>query len=118
VRLAAIGNKVDDPLDEEFLRSEIGGEIGGELAGVLDRSAHVRAGDRGAARDIHTLEAHNAASLDDLRRQVDAVPKDWARYQADAVRLHLRNARSWAGAELTEQVDPDFVPGALTGSAP
>lgn len=114
VRLAAIGNKVDDPLDEEFLRDE----IGDELAGVLDRSAHVRAGDRGAARDIHTLEAHNAAVLDDLRRQVDAVPKDWARYQADAVRFHLRNARSWAGVELAEQVDPDFVPGVLTGSTP
>lgn len=112
VRLAAVGNKVDDPLDEEFLRDE----IGSELAGVLDRSAHVRAGDRGAARDIGTLEAHNAAVLDSLRRQVDAVPKDWARYQADAVRFHLRNAEAWAGPELADQVDPEFVPGALTCS--
>jgi CO dehydrogenase maturation factor len=44
------------------------------------------------------------------------VPKDRARYQADAVRLHLRNAEAWAGPELADQVDPDFVPGVLTGS--
>ena len=111
VRLAAVGNKVDDPADEEFLRAE----IGNELAGTLDRSAHVRAGDRGAARHIEALEEHNAAVLDALRREVDAVPKDWARYQADAVRFHLRNAEAWAGDELAEQVDPDFVPGVLTG---
>lgn len=112
VRLAAVGNKVDDPLDEEFLRDE----IGSELAGIVDRSAHVRAGERGSARDITSLETHNAAVLDDLRRQVDAVPKDWVRYQADAVRFHLRNARAWAGPELADQIDPDFVPPSFSGS--
>jgi CO dehydrogenase maturation factor len=107
VRLAVVGNKVSDADDAAFLRDE----VGEDLVGVLGRSAHVRAGDRGAPRAIDGLEDANVAVLDDLRAAVDAVEKDWARYQADAVAMHRRNAEAWAGPALAAQVDPGFVPG-------
>ena len=107
VRLAVVGNKVEDAADADYLASE----VGDDLVGVLGRSAHVRAGDRGAPRDIAGLEAGHVAVLDDLRAAVDAVGKDWRRYQADAVAMHQRNADAWAGSALADQIDPDFVPG-------
>ncbi|MEJ2860061.1 ATP-binding protein [Actinomycetospora flava] len=110
VRLAVVGNKVADDSDVAFLRDE----VGDDLVGVLGHSGHVRAGDRGAPRDVAGLEPANAAVLDDLRAAVDAVDKDWASYQADAVAMHLRNANAWAGSALAEQIDPDFVPAPAT----
>lgn len=110
VRLAVVGNKVADEGDVAFLRDE----VGDDLVGVLGHSGHVRAGDRGASRDVAGLEPDNAAVLDDLRAAVDAVDKDPDRYQADAVAMHLRNAGAWAGPALADQVDPDFVPAPVT----
>ena len=49
--------------------------------------------------------------------------RDWARYTEQMVEFHIKNAHSWAnsrtGADLTTQVDPDFVlgPHALAESA-
>ncbi len=113
VRLAVLGNKAADDADVDFLREEIGSD-GGELVGVLRHSAHVRAGDRGADRDVAGLEPANAAVLDGLRAHLDDVEKDWVRYQDDAVHLHRRNAEARGGADrvaLLDQIDPDFVLG-------
>lgn len=109
VRLAVLGNKAADAADEAFLRDE----VGEHLVGVLHHSDHVRAGDRGASRDVTGLEPGNAAVLDVLRAHLDAVPKDWARYQDDAVALHRRNAEARGEAALLDQIDPGFVPGPL-----
>ncbi len=109
VRLVVVGNKVADEEDVEFLR----GEIGDALLGWLESSRHVRAAERGKARPIGELEAHNRATLCSMLATVDGERRDWARYQRLAVEFHLRNARAWgnarAGADLAEQVDPDFV---------
>jgi CO dehydrogenase maturation factor len=107
VRLGVVGNKIADPDDEAFLRSSL--PDGVELLGRVGSSRHVRAGDRGGDRAIAGLEPGNAAALDALRAALDAVPQDRARFQADTVALHRRNAQSWAGAHLLDQIDPDFV---------
>ncbi len=113
VRLAVVGNKVNDREDLDFLRTE----IGDDLVGALGCSGHVRAGDRGANRHITGLEPENAVVLDDLRAVVDDVEQDWARHQADTVHFHLRNAAAWAGAGLADQIDPDFVARPTTADA-
>ena len=57
-----------------------------------------------------------------MRELVDRTPKDWRTYQRQAVEFHLRNAAAWAndrtGDDLSEQIDPNFLPGpdALTWS--
>lgn len=118
VRVAVVGNKIEDADDLDFLRAH----VGADLVGWVGRSAHVRAAERGEARGVEQLEPENAAALDGLRRTAGAICKDWDAYQRDAVHFHLRNARAWAneraGADLAEQVDPDFRmgPAALAGS--
>ncbi|MFF5990244.1 ATP-binding protein [Prauserella flavalba] len=109
VRLAVVGNKVTDEDDVDFLRES----VGADLLGWVGTSKHVRAAERGQARPIGELEPHNLGTLRTMLSTVDATERDWERYQAQAVEFHLRNARSWAGADLADQVDPDFVPGPL-----
>ncbi|GAB7047517.1 nucleotide-binding protein [Catenuloplanes indicus] len=109
VRVKVIGNKVDDASDVEFLRAE----VGDDLVGWIGRSAFVKAAERGRFQPIDVLEPENRAVLADMRTRVDACGKDWATYARQAAEFHRRNAAAWAsdrvGADLTEQIDPDFI---------
>ncbi|MDR7278309.1 ATP-binding protein [Catenuloplanes atrovinosus] len=109
VRVAVIGNKVDDESDVDFLRAE----VGDDLVGWVGRSAFVKAAERGRFQPIEALEPANRAVLDDMRARVDACGKDWTTYARQAAEFHRRNAAAWAservGADLTEQIDPDFI---------
>ncbi|SFQ65835.1 AAA family ATPase [Amycolatopsis rubida] len=109
VHLVAVGNKVTDGDDVDFLTEQ----LGSALLGWMTTSGHVRAAERGTARPIGELEPRNLATLAAMRDLVDTTPRDWARYQRQGVEFHLRNARAWGngrtGADLEEQVDPEFV---------
>lgn len=109
VHLVAIGNKVTDGDDVDFLTEQ----LGSALLGWMTTSGHVRAAERGTTRPIGELEPRNLATLAAMQDLVDTTPRDWARYQCQGVEFHLRNARAWgngrAGTDLAEQVDPEFV---------
>jgi CO dehydrogenase maturation factor len=111
VTVAVIGNKVTGPEDEEFLREH----VGQDLLTCFGTSAYVRAAEQGRHAPLDALEPDHRATLDLLRRTVDARAKDWTRFQQQAVDFHLRNAQAWAskaaGADLSTQIDPDFVHG-------
>jgi CO dehydrogenase maturation factor len=111
VRLAVVGNKVNDSDDVEFLREQ----AGDDLIGWMESSRHVRAAERGAARPITELEPHNLETLGGMLSAVDRVQRDWTRYQSQGVEFHLRNARAWGngrtGEDLATQVDPEFILG-------
>lgn len=111
VRVAVVGNKVEDADDIAFLREH----VGDDLVTWVNRSAHVRAAERGEVRPVERLEPENLAALHTMRERAHSTTKDWPGYQRDAVHFHLRNANAWAnaraGADLAEQVDPDFEMG-------
>jgi CO dehydrogenase maturation factor len=111
VRIAVVGNKVCDAEDLDFLR----GQLGDDLLCWVGRSDFVRASERGVVRPFDELEPDSASALHTIQDELDAVTRDWAAYQAQAVAFHLRNARAWAndrvGEDLALQVDPGFVPG-------
>jgi CO dehydrogenase maturation factor len=111
VRLVAVGNKITEPEDVEFLREH----LGDALLGCMEQSRHVRAAERGRARPIDELEPGNLETLGRMLATVDSVRRDWDRYQRQAIEFHLRNAEAWgngrAGTDLAEQVDPEFVLG-------
>jgi len=111
VTVHAVGNKVEDPADVEFLREH----LGDALLTWLARSPFVRAAERGAPGPIEALEAGNRAALDRIADAAGAAERDWARYTRQAVEFHLRNAAAWGNARTGEnlalQVDPDFVLG-------
>ncbi|MEV6968174.1 AAA family ATPase [Hamadaea sp. NPDC051192] len=111
VRVHVVGNKVDDDSDVDFLREH----VGDDLLTWFRRSAYVKAAERGVARPLAELEPANAAALDRLRTALDGCVQDWARYTAQAVEFHLRNAQAWGnaktGEDLGAQIDPTFVLG-------
>ncbi|MEV4534785.1 ATP-binding protein [Asanoa sp. NPDC049518] len=111
VRVHVVGNKVTDASDVEFLRTH----AGADLLTWFGRSDWVRAAERGEVRPLDALEPDNHAALHLLRRAADAAEKDWPRYARQAAEFHRRNATAWAndraGADLTDQIDPDFVLG-------
>ena len=111
VRVHVVGNKVDDESDVEFLREH----VGDDLLTWFGRSAYVKVAERGVARPIGELEPENAEALALMKKTIDGCAKDWARYTAQAVEFHLRNAQAWAnaktGEDLGAQVDPTFVLG-------
>jgi CO dehydrogenase maturation factor len=113
VALRVLGNKIGDPGDVDYLREQ----VGDALLGWMGQSAWVRAAERGAVAPIAELEPANRAALDAVRRELDARERDWAAYHRATVRFHRRNAESWAnaaaGADLTEQIDEAFQPGAV-----
>jgi CO dehydrogenase maturation factor len=111
VRVAVVGNKVDDDGDVDFLREH----VGDDLLTWIGRSSFVKAGERGRILPIADLEPDNAAALAAVRAALDSCGKDWPRYTSQAVEFHLRNATAWAndriGEDLAGQVDPEFVLG-------
>lgn len=60
-----------------------------------------------------------STALAGIRAEFDGTVQDWVEYQA--VEFHLRNTRAWADErtveDLTEQVDPNFVPGPRPSAA-
>jgi CO dehydrogenase maturation factor len=111
VRLRVIGNKVTDHADVAFLQRA----LGEALVGHVMHSSWVRAAERGDSPPFAALEAPIRATLAALHEELAAIERDWAAYHRNTVRFHLRNAHAWAnqsvGADLAEQIDPDFVPG-------
>lgn len=111
VRLAVVGNKVCDIEDETFL----GEQVGDQLIASFGRSAHVRAAEKGKPRPINELEPANLDVLAKIKAELDSIPKDWAHYQHQTIQMHIRFANAWgntmAGADLTQQIDHDFVLG-------
>jgi CO dehydrogenase maturation factor len=108
VGVFAVGNKIADPGDLDFLR----GELGPTLIGGLTYSRAVRAQERGEPLSFDRIEPENRTLLAELQRRVDEVPKDWDRFSELARHFHVKNALSWAnnatGTDVTAQIDPDF----------
>jgi CO dehydrogenase maturation factor len=117
VRVAVVGNKVDDADDVAFLRAE----VGDDLLCWVGRSGFVKAAERGRHLPIDDLEPANAHALGAMRSALDGCEKDWARYAAQAAEFHVRNAVAWgnarAGADLTEQIAPGFTLAPATAAA-
>jgi len=111
VRVHVVGNKVDDDSDVDFLREH----VGDDLLTWFGRSAYVKSAERGVARPLAELEPANAAALGHLKTTLDGCARDWARYTAQAVEFHVRNAQAWGnaktGEDLGAQIDPTFVLG-------
>ncbi|MFD0687701.1 ATP-binding protein [Actinomadura fibrosa] len=106
VAIRVVGNKVAGEDDVAYLRRH----VGDDLLTWLGQSAAVRALEQG--RHGVPLEEANTAALDRMLAEVDACPRDWDRFQRQAVEFHVKNARSWAsravGEDLEAQVDPEF----------
>lgn len=108
VKLQVIGNKVESEDDLAFLRDQ----IGDDLLTWIEHSSFVRQQEKGRYLPLHQLEAFNLHTLEMMKMAVDGCEKDWERFYGQAVEFHKKNALGWAnasvGADLTEQIDPEY----------
>ncbi|MHC0431986.1 ATP-binding protein [Streptomyces sp. O3] len=111
VALAVVGNKVQGQDDIDFLRAE----VGDDLLLTVGHSDWVRAMEKGRPPRFELLEPRNREALATMAAAADASyeRRDWERYTRQMVHFHLKNAAGWGnaktGADLADQVDPDFV---------
>ena len=118
VALSVVGNKVNGQDDIAFLRRQ----VGDDLLVCVEHSGAVRAMEQGRPLPLDALEAANRTALERLREAVDATAKDWTKFTRQAAEFHVKNALAWANhraaADLTAQIDPEFVLGPRAVGAP
>ncbi|EIV92369.1 ATP-binding protein [Frankia sp. QA3] len=117
IPLSVIGNKISGPDDVAFLRDQ----VGDDLLVCLEHSPAVRAMEQGRLVAIGDLEQANLTALAQIRHAVDSTPRDADRLHRQMIEFHVKNALAWAneatGCDLTDQVDPGFVPGPAVETA-
>lgn len=103
LNLRAVGNKIEDEDDTEFLKEQIG-----EPLTWFPLSRHIKAVRRGVPFNLEALEAPNRTALGHIQQALDSVVRDWAAMQRLTHQLHLKNTSAWGGADKANQIDPHF----------
>ncbi len=109
IRLFVIGNKITSPEDLAFIEEKTGQK---SMCAFGDLSV-IRDFEKGRDYKIANLEAQTIDSLDTMRKAAFALgPRDWNRYVENGKFFHQRSSDGWAsascGADLMQQIDPDF----------
>lgn len=96
-----VANKIADQTDREFIAQRIP-----VAAAEMPHAASVRARERG---QVVATEPELSAACDVLWQGLSVnAPRDWNKLERLSHELHRKNADSWAGAALKDQIDPDF----------
>ena len=108
VTLKVVANKVEGAGDVSFILQG----VGGDYLTAFSLSRYVRQMEKGVIGNLSEVEAENMAALDVLLNLVDERKKDWNKFYRQAVEFHIKNAESWANAQLgtnvVNQIDPAF----------
>jgi CO dehydrogenase maturation factor len=108
VTLKMVANKVENEVDASFIKQR----AGSDYLTSFGLSRYVRKMERGIIGDLSEIEAENMAALETLLNLVDEQKKDWNKFYKQAVEFHVKNAESWANAQLStnviDQIDPAF----------
>jgi CO dehydrogenase maturation factor len=106
--IRVVGNKIENPDDEAFIRERVGDAY---IAG-FPVSSFVKRTDRGEHLPLSLLSDVESRILSSIKDIADAQKKDWVKYLSVAQEFHKKNAKSWAsadvGMDLTKQIDPSF----------
>lgn len=114
IRLFVIANKITSPEDLIFIEEQTGQKA---LCAFGDLSV-IRDFEKGRDYNIANLEAQTIDSLETMRKTALSLgPRDWNRYVENGKFFHQRSSEGWAsasyGADLMQQIDPDFSYAAL-----
>lgn len=109
LNIVALGNKIINQEDIEFISLEIGEE---PIANIFS-SEYVRRTEKGKFDGIESLEESNADALAEVLENLDSISKDWKKHYELAIEYHKKNAASWGnssvGEDLSKQIDYDFI---------
>lgn len=110
VPIRVIGNKIQDTDDQAFLQDH----VGEDLIAAFPQSRWVKARERGKHdQPISELEDAAQNALQSIENSVRGCVRDWDRYWAQAVAIHLKTANaSWYAAisdDLKKQVNRAYL---------
>lgn len=106
----AIGNKVKDKQDIDFLKKE----IGDDLISYITLSKSVTSFEQGKSAEIEYkhLEPENKQTIKDIYRLTNTLTRDWETFYKNLCALHIKNNVNWAQdhfkKDLGLQIDPNF----------
>lgn len=108
VTLKVVANKVENSEDANFIQQR----AGSDYLTAFGLSRYVRRIEKGVIGALSEVEAENMAALKTLLHLVDEQKKDWNKFYRQAVEFHVKNAESWANAQLgtdvSSQIDLAF----------
>jgi CO dehydrogenase maturation factor len=108
VTLKVVANKVEGAGDVDFIKRQ----AGDDYITAFGLSGYVRQMEKGVIRNLSEVEAENMAALETLLKLVNERKKDWNKFYRQAVEFYIKNAESWANAQLCtnviNQIDPAF----------
>ncbi len=109
LNLMVIGNKIDEPIDEEFIKNSAEENYLGSIP---------------FSKEIRNLERQKPLSsefykkieptLNTTVKKLSAIEKNWDKFYNDLVTLHKKHAESWLNSafqtNFEDQIDKDFDP--------
>lgn len=108
VTLKVVANKVGGAEDVDFIKQR----SGADYLTAFGLSGYVRQMEKGVIGDLSEVEAENISALETMLKLADERKKDWHKFYNQAVEFHIKNAESWAnaqlGANVISQIDPAF----------
>jgi hypothetical protein len=108
VTLKVVANKVEGERDVDFIKRQ----ASDDYITAFGLSGYVRQMEKGVIGNLSEVEAENMAALETMLKLVDERKKDWNKFYRQAVEFHIKNAESWANAQLgtnvINQIDPAF----------
>jgi CO dehydrogenase maturation factor len=112
VTVAAVGNKIKNDRDVNFLQQELGDDT---ILACFELSDYIAAAEQGKVGPLEDLEATNRQALDTIFDYLCTRERDWSKLTRLAHEFHRLNARAWANkrfdAMLEDQIDKSFTAG-------
>jgi CO dehydrogenase maturation factor len=109
IRIAAIGNKIEDEGDLSFLQKHCGEDL---ICNFI-KSSWIKDKDKGIDRPLEKLEDQNKDALFAIKEYLSDINRDWDEYWKWAIHFHRKNAEDWAnqqiGKDLRDQIDTDYL---------
>lgn len=109
VHVTAVGNKVLDQSDIDFLQEQ----LGEDLLTTIPISSVVRKFERGESFVYEDISEEIKKNLESMKSHLDSQEKNWEEYLKRSHEIHKKNAESWAnssmGTDLTKQIDKTFA---------
>ena len=106
INLAVIGNKIEDPSDEEFIVNQVGADV---YIGSMPKSLYIKRLERGDRPSWEDVDGQMLEVLGRLKQRLDSIDIDYDLIQQKHEQIHrLASAGQPNELELIGQIDQEF----------
>lgn len=106
INLVAVGNKIEDQDDEDYIRQEIGAD---KLIACVPKSKYIKQLERNIVSDWSTLEDGVLKALQEIKNYIDSVEIDYDQIQERYETIHRMAIKGLSNeSDLLKQIDDTF----------